>query len=233
MSKSLTDYQLSRKLAAEGKWENALTKIRLCLAAEPESRKYQKLFKQITIHRQVSRKLKQAGELEQSGNFEQAVEVCRSALESKTSYNKQLKALIKKNQKTQQEFEELRRQANQLYQGEKYSKAKAIAHRLLDIAPHHQAIRKLVQEIENKEQSQILYSQAMALYKRSQFQPALERTARSLELDPDFAAARILLVKIGSTQTCRKYQLAEEWKNKKKLQETIRLLEDSVEPADD
>ncbi len=233
MSKSLTDYQLSRKLAAEGKWEKALGKIRLCLASEPENRKYQRLFKQITLHLQVSRKLEQARELEQSGNFEQAVETYRTALESKTGYNKQLKALIKEIQRNQQEFEELRRQASQLYQGEKYSKAKVVAHRLLDITPHHQAIRKLVQEIENKEQSQILYSQAMALYKRSQFQPALEMVARSLELDPDFAAARILLAKIGSSQTCQRYQLAEEWKNRKKLQESIQLLEDSVEPADD
>ena len=75
----------------------------------------------------------------------------------------------------------------------------------------------------------MFYSEAMALYKRSNFEDALKKVICCLELDPDFAAGHILLSKIGSSQTCQKYELEEEYTHKKRLQETIDFLEGSIE----
>ncbi len=230
---SLTDYQQSRILADEGKWETALEKIRLCLSREPENRKYQKLFNEISIDQKASLKIQEGKKLEQSGHFQQAIDIYRSAMEVKSRYHKQLKNLIKETKQIQQEFDELSKQAQQYYQQEKYTKAKSVIHELLKITPTHPAINSLIQQIEDKERAHILYGEAMALYKRGLFKPALEKVDLSLELDKDFAAAQILLARVHASKTCKKYELSDEWKHKKHFQKTIQLLEGSVEPDED
>lgn len=231
-SSALTNFKLSQELAEKEKWTEALEKIASSLKEDPQNKKFKKLFEEIEENKKAYEQLKKGSELEKQGLFDSAIEAYYAGLEDRTSYSKNLKNMIKETQKKQQDFEELSKQAQHHYRQEKYTKAKTIIQQIYQITPHHPAIDNLIQEIENKERAHILYGEAMALYKRAMYTQAFEKVALCVQLDPDFAAAHILFTKIKSAKTCQKYHLNDECKHKKKLQDTIHLLEDSIETLD-
>ncbi|MBI5787873.1 MAG: hypothetical protein HZA78_03335 [Candidatus Schekmanbacteria bacterium] len=226
------DFQQSRNFADEGNWDKALEKLRLCLTQEPENKKYQKLFEEVTFNQKIQRKMEEGEELERQGFYQKAIGVYNEASDGKSFYSKQLKANLKRASEAIDQFEELVKQAQHLYQQEKYTKAKAVAQQIVDKVPHHHPSRELIQRIDNKEKAQMLYGEAMALYKRALFDSALKKIMLCLQTDPDFDAARLLLSKIGASQACENYQMDDSMKKKTKLQETIYWLESSIEQTD-
>jgi len=221
-------YERGYRLYKAGKWELALQEAKLCLSYDPLNRKFSRLFTKVAAHK-IATHYKQIGEeLKAQGRFAEVIEGYQKVLQLKIQ-RRTFRRLIKSAKRQQRQFQATYTEAKELFNQEKYTKAKRKALSLLKQAPYSEMAKSLLADIERWEQAQELYTQGARLYREGNYGGACEKLEQSIALEGSFSASKMLLDKVKQQQIKEEYGLVASEEGEKRLEESVLLLEEAAE----
>jgi tetratricopeptide (TPR) repeat protein len=206
MSNIENHYKQSCNSFKAGEWEQALEELMICLRQNPLKRKYSMLYNRIAAQL-IARHYQEAVEtLYLQGRFDEAINNYQRVISLRIS-PRHFRQLIRQARQIQQSIMNLYRQANELLDQEKLTKAKRKAQELLEYTPQWLEPQHLLAKIEQCEQAHDLYHQANSFYRDGKYEDARWLLEQCLELDKNFTGPQLLLHRVKEKLEQQNYQV--------------------------
>ncbi len=212
-------------------WTLALEELDQCLLGNPYKRKYTQLYSKVARHIITNHYKKLGEQLINKGFFEEAIKNYEYVLGLDVD-QKLFKPLVRQAKKLHHEFKSIFKQASELFNQEKLTKAKRKIIEFLENAPECPHAQELLKQIETREHAKELYTKATKLYRDGEVQQAKKVLEASLSYDKHYSAPQVLLDRIDQELIKEDVELAQYEITSKEFQELAdnnpMFLEDSI-----